>query len=386
MEREHRMDWLIGKKDDPKKWIAQLKDPAKQTQAANELLRLGPASVDGLMEAVIGKDFHLAALASQLLVRMGAAAIPRLGEILASAHPETRQRVADILGETRLPGAVPPLTQAARGEFFTVRAKAASALAKIGDPQAVPVLIELLSDKESAVRQAAALAVGKFKDPRCLVRLSDVLLEDPQIEVRQAAAQGLSESRLAQSVPYLLDAMDDSFWWYGRDGAAKPLLDAILSFGADSVLPLCEYLHHTEGNVRFHAAQLLGQIGDPRAIEPLGMALYDVHNVVGEAAAQALARYGAPALGVLEEATRAVESPIRLHALLGLSRIQDERVLPLIAELIHDPDRIVMKQAIQSLADTRNPKALPLLEPFAADRADRERSMLARQAMRTLQQ
>ena len=378
------MDWLIGKKDDSKKWIAHLNDPAKRTQAANELMLLGPSAVDGLMEAVVGKDSNLATMAGQLLVKLGATAIPRLSEILASAHPETRQRVADILGETRLPGAVPPLTQAARGEFFTVRARAASALAKIGDPQAVPVLIELLGDKESVVRQAAALAIGKFKDPRCLIRLSDVLLEDPQIEVRQAAAQGLAESRLTQSVPYLLDAMDDSFWWYGREGVAKPLLDAILSFGADSVLPLCEYLRHTEGNVRKHAASLLGQIGDARAIDPLGMALYDVHNPVGEAAAEALARYGAPALEVLEEATRAVESPIRLHALSGLSRIKDTRVLPIIADLIHDADRTVMKQAIQSLADTRNPDALQLLEPYAADRSDRERSMLAREAMRQL--
>ena len=267
------MDWLIGKKDDSKKWIAQLNDPDKRAQAANELIRLGPAAVDGLMEAVVGKDSNRATMAGQLLVKLGATAIPRLGELLASAHPETRQRVADLLGETRHPSAVPPLTEAARGEFFTVRARAASALAKIGDPQTVPVLIELLGDKESVVRQAAALAVGTFKDPRCLIRLSDVLLEDPQLEVRQAAAQGLAESRLVQSVPYLLDAMDDTFWWYGREGAAKPLLDAILSFGADSVLPLCEYLRHHEGNVRKHTAILLGLIGDARAIEPLGMAV-----------------------------------------------------------------------------------------------------------------
>ncbi|MBV6395136.1 MAG: hypothetical protein HFACDABA_00707 [Anaerolineales bacterium] len=378
------MDWLIGKKDESKKWIAQLSDPSKRAQAAQELIRLGPAAVDGLMEAVVGRDANLATMSAQMLVKLGTTAIPRLSELLASAHPETRQRVADILGETRLPGALPPLTQAARGQFFTVRARAASALAKIGDPQAVPALIELLGDKEPTVRQAAALAVGTFKDPRCLIRLSDVLLEDPQLEVRQAAAQGLAQSRLAQSVPYLLDAMDDSFWWYGREGAAKPLLDAILSFGAEAVLPLCEYLRHTEGNVRRQAAILLGQIGDVRAIEPLGMALYDVHIEVGEAAAQALAGYGESALEVFEEATRAVESPIRLHALTGLSRIQGDRALALIANLIHDSDRQVQRRAIQALGATGNPNALPILEPIAADRGDRELSMLAREAMSQL--
>ena len=116
------MDWLIGKKDDSKKWIAHLNDPAKRTQAANELMRLGPSAVDGLMEAVVGKDSNLATMAGQLLVKLGATAIPRLSEILASAHPETRQRVADILGETRHPSAVPPLTQAARRSETTRRA------------------------------------------------------------------------------------------------------------------------------------------------------------------------------------------------------------------------------------------------------------------------
>ena len=105
---------------------------------------------------------------------------------------------------------------------------------------------------------------------------------------------------------------------------------------------------------------------------------------MGDAAAEALARYGAPALEVLEEATRAVESPIRMHALSGLSRIQDDRALPIIEDRIHDADRNVMKRAIQALAETRNPNALTVLAPYAEDRSDRERSMLAREAMRQL--
>jgi HEAT repeat protein len=378
------MNWLIGKNNESRKWIAQLRDPSKRSQAANELIRLGADAVDGLLETLVGKDIVLADLSTQILIKIGSSALPRLTEVLKTAHPETRLRITEILGESRDPNAFQPLTEAARGEFYTVRAMAATALAKLGDPRAVPVLIEMLGDRDAPVREAAAQAVGTFKDPRCLIRLSDVLLEDTQLEVRQAAAKGLAASRLTQSVPYLLDAMDDSFWWYGRDGAAKPLLDAILSFGVDSVLPLCEFLRHNEGNVRFHAAQLLGQIGDPRAIEPLGMAIYDVNNNVGEAAALALARYGAAALDVLDEATRAAEAPIRLHALSGLSHIREDRALPVIAERILDPDRTVMKQAIRSLADTHNPNALALLEPFAADRSDRERSMLAREAMRQL--
>jgi HEAT repeat protein len=379
------MDWLTGKGNESKKWIAQLNDPVKRAAAANELMRLGPAAVDGLLEALTGKDANLRTMAGQVLAKIGSAAIPRLTQILSTAHPETRQLVADVLGETRHPSAVPALTEAARGQFFTVRARAATALAKIGDPQSVPVLIELLGDKEPSVRMAAALAVGKFKDPRCLVRLSDVLLEDPEIEVRQAAAQGLAASKLTQAIPYLIEAMQDSFWWYERDNAAKPLLEAVASFGADAVAPLCEALRNPEGTVRRSAATLLGQIGDPRAIEPLGMTLYDVHFEVGEAAAQSIARFGAAALEVLGEALLASESGIRLHGLSALGKIKDARVLPLIAGLLNDPDRHVVKQAIQSIADSGDLRALSILEPIAIDRTDRELSMLAREALKSLQ-
>jgi len=379
------MDWITGKKDDSKKWIAQLSDPAKRAQAANELIRLGPAAVDGLVETLTAKDANLRTMAAQLLVKMGTTGIPRLTQALASAHPLTRGGVADVLGEIRHPSAAPALLEAARGEYYTVRARAASALAKIGDAQAVPALIELLGDKEPPVRIAAALAVGKFKDPRCLIRLSDLLLEDREIEVRQAAAQGLAETRLPEAVPYFIEAMADSFWWYERENAAAPLLEALTKFGADAVEPLVGALTHYEGTVRRSAAILLGRIRDARAVEPLGMALYDMHDEVGRAAAESLAGFGAAALEVLAEALKHPEAGIRMHALFALSRIKDARVLPLLAEALKDHDRLVQKQAIQSFADLGDPRALAALKPIADDRSDRELSMLAREAMKALQ-
>ena len=378
------MEWITGKRDDSKKWIAQLGDPAKRAAAVNELLRLGPAAVDGLLEALVGKDPNLQTMAAQLLVKIGRTGIPRLTQVLASAHPETRLQVADILGEIRHPSAIPALLEAAHGEFFTVRARAASALAKIGDAQAVPVLIALLADPEPEVRIAAALALGKFKDPRSIVRLSDLLLEDREIEVRQAAAQALAETRLPQAIPYFIEAMADSFWWYERENAAKPMLDSLERFGSEAVEPLIEALNNLEGTVRRSAAIVLGHIGDARAIEPLGMAVYDMHDEVGHAAAESLTKFGAAAINVLAEALKHPEAGIRLHAIWALTRIKDARVLPLLADMHLDPDRHVQKQVVQSLGELGDPRALTVLEPIAANRADRELSMLAREAMKAL--
>ncbi len=376
------MDWLTGKKDESHKWIQQLSDPSRRNAAANELLRLGPAAVSGLIETLNQRDESMRTLAAQILTRLGPSALPALTQALASAHPLVRGRVTEILGEIRHPGALPALTQAARGEYYTVRAGAATALAKIADATAVPVLIELLGDGEPAVRAAAARALGPFGDERCLIRLSDVLLEDHEIEVRQAAAEGLGESQLAGAMPYLVEALQDSFWWYERDNAARPLLEAIEKFGPRIVDILVGALSNKERTVRKNAAVLLGRIGDARAIEPLGMMVYDLHDEVGVAAAQALTSFGAAALDVLSEALAHPEAAVRMNALEALSKIEEDEVVDLIAELLHDADRRVQKQAVESLGNTRNPRAIKLLEPVAADRSDRELSLLAREASR----
>lgn len=75
-----------------------------------------------------------------------------------------------------------------------------------------------------------------------------------------------------------------------------------------------------------------------------------------------------------------------MNTLAALSQINDEEVIALIAEPLHDdPDRPVQKQAIRSLGDSHNPRAAVILEPIAADRNDRELSMLAREAMKLLE-
>lgn len=378
------MDWFTRKKDDPQKWIAQLNDPSKRAQAAQELLRFGPAAVDDLVEALAGRDAGLSESARILLLRMGPAAVPRLSQLLGSTHPATRQWIADLLGDIRHPGAVPALTEAARGEYFTVRARAASTLAKIGDASAVPTLAALLADPEPTVRIAAALAVGVFRAPASIVPLSDLLLEDREIEVRQAAAQALAETRLPEAIPYFIESMADSFWWYERENAAQVMLDALTKFGADAVMPLTDALRHNEATVRRSAAIVLGRIGDARAVEALGMTLYDLHDEVGRAAAESLAGFGAAAFEVLAEATRHPETGVRLRAVPALTRIRDPRVLPLLAAMLRDQDRFVQKQVVQSLGELRDPRAVAALEPLADDRSDRELSMLAREALKKL--
>jgi HEAT repeat protein len=179
-------------------------------------------------------------------------------------------------------------------------------------------------------------------------------------------------------------ALRDPFWWYEREGAAEALLKAIDGMGTMVIETLLEALTDNEGTVRRFAARLLGQIQDPRAIQPLGMALYDTHFEVGKAAAESLAGFGPTGLKVLAEALHHPEAWLRQHAIAGLTLSGDKRILPVILDMLKDPDREVQKQVIQSLGALKDIRAIPALQAIAIDRRDREMSALAREALSTV--
>lgn len=378
------MNWLTGSKQgEAKRLISQLLDAnaAKHERAAQDLIKLGADAVPVLIEALQARDPSLPPLVRQVLIHIGPVAIPALTQTLRTAHPSIRVQVCEILGQTKNSAVIPPLMEAAQSEFFSVREKAAYALGNIKDPQSIQILMTLLDDRETEVRAAACSALGQFRDPTTFNKLGDVLLDDRELEVRQAAARVLGETKNPSVLLYLMDALHDSFWWYGREQAAHVLLEAIEGFGALAVEPLIEELGDKEAAVRRYAAHILGNLRDVRAIEPLGMALYDLHHEVGEVAAEALAKFGGASLEVLREAAHHPEEGIREHVALALGKINDARVTPILLEMLHDPDRTVQKQAVLSLAQLRDPSALPTLQELAASRTDRELAALARQAL-----
>ncbi len=155
--------------------------------------------------------------------------------------------------------------------------------------------------------------------------------------------------------------------------------------GNAAVDPLIEALRDKEGTVRKFAATLLGKLGDRRALEPLGMALYDLHHEVGKESAESLARFGTPAVDLLVGALSHPEMWIRIHAVAALSRIKDPRVTPILLEMLNDPEREVKKQVIAGLGNLKDRRALAALQEIVANRGDRELHALAKQAIEALQ-
>jgi HEAT repeat protein len=375
------MDWLTGgKQAEAKRLIAQLSDSTKRDQAARDLLGLGADAVPALIEALQTKDLSLLPVVQHLLARIPSAS-PTLLKLLSTAHPLIRGRVAEVFGFSKDKAAVPALLDALSGEFFTVRARAGVALGRMGETKAIEPLLKLLKDREDEVRIAACLALGFFKDPSTFDEVTTVLLDDPKIEVRQAAAMALGNTQHAKAVPFLMEALRDPFWWYEREVQAGDLFAAIEKMGEMAVEPLIVALKDNEGAVRKYAALVLGRIADPRAIEPLGMALYDLHHDVGKAAAEALVHFGVASFEILVEALDHPEMWIRIHSVDVLPQVKEPRVGLVLLEMWKDPEREVRKHVIQAMGELKDPRTLPVLQEIMNNRADREFHALAKEAL-----
>jgi len=333
-----------------------------------------------LIEALQTKDPNLLPIYQQLLARIPSVSQPLI-ELLKTAHPILRARAADILGVRKDKAAVPALVDAMRGEYYTVRARAAIALGRIGDRQAIDILLIALKDLEDDVRIAACLGLGFFKEPSTFDEITNILLDDPKIEVRQAAAKALGNTQHPAAVPYLMEALHDSFWWFEREAQAGDLFDAIEKMGAQAVEPLIELLKDNEGAVRKYAAVLLGKIGDSRAIEPLGMALYDLHHDVGKVAAESLVNFGVNSFEILVEALDHPEMWIRIHSVDVLAKVKEPRVGAVLLEMLKDPEREVKKHVIEAMGELKDKRTMPALQEIMASRGDRELHALAKNAL-----
>ena len=378
------MNWLTGgTQGEAKRLIAQLADSTKRDLAAKELIKLGADSVPPLIDALQTQDLGLLLYYQQILARIPSAT-PALTKTLVTAHPIIRARVVDVFGISKDKSAIPALLDALKGEYFTVRSRAVLALGNLGDRSVVPVLLPLLKDTEAEVRSAACVAIASFRDPSTFDDITNVLLDDPIIEVRQSAARALGNTKHPAAIPFLMEALRDSSWWFEREEAASDLLTAIKKMGPTVVEPLIEALGDKEGTVRRYAATMLGDMGDVRAVEELGMTLYDLHNEVGKAAAEALAKFGAPTVDIFIESLSHPEAEIRENSVVALSKIQDARVVPVLIEMLRDPARDVQKQALLAIGVLRDSRAIPALQDIVSNRADRELSTLAKQILESI--
>ena len=112
--------------------------------------------------------------------------------------------------------------------------------------------------------------------------------------------------------------------------------------------------------VREQAAAALGEIGDPRATLPLVGKLTDATSGISSTAATALGKIGdKAALPALAAAAQLGPPTRRLAAMEALGRLPDSSVTEVLSVLLADPDQSIRTAAIRALAEREDPASLP---------------------------
>lgn len=149
------------------------------------------------------------------------------------------------------------------------------------------------------LRTAVIIALRRAQLSQAVPEVIGLLLSDPAVAVRRAAANALGEFGDPAALPALRQALDDD--------SETVQLWAIRSIGRlrdrESVDHLIDLLDSPDSGFRSYAAQALGQIGDQRATEPLISHLGDSSGTVQIAICLALRELGdSRAIPALREA------------------------------------------------------------------------------------
>jgi HEAT repeat protein len=267
--------------------------PALQRQhtavsAARVLVKLDDMeAARALVDALCSRDdFVVAAVTRSLIGARNTSLLDALVRALQQGNVRMRQAAADALGWMADRRSVEVLVAALGDEDWKVCANAVIALGRLNDRRAVTPLVALIAGSNPAMRLVAAGILGRLGDRRATAPLVG-LLDDADILVRAAGAEALGALGDPRAANPLARALEREW----EDRSRMAMMVALVQLKDSRALePLLQVLERKRGTMeqRPRAAELLGELGDPRAIWPLAMALVDGEPLVRRAAAVSL--------------------------------------------------------------------------------------------------
>ncbi|NVM30815.1 MAG: HEAT repeat domain-containing protein [Candidatus Helarchaeota archaeon] len=209
-----------------------------------------------------------------------------------------RKMAANWLGKIKDPRSIGLLIESLQDDHWAVRKRATISLGKVGDSRAVEPLIKCLKDEDTSVRYNAAEALVEIGDERAIKPLTSCLNDEsavirnkiPQLlevlkeKVHLWPQLALDESKHVPEAEPLISAL--------RDGDTT-VIDELGNLGDPrAVDPLIKCLKSKDIKVRIKAAEALGKIKDLRAVRPLIEKLTDSKTWIRSAAVKALGNLG----------------------------------------------------------------------------------------------
>lgn len=336
-------------------------------------------TVNALVEALVSDNRNVSFHAARAICTgRCTGALPLLAPHCTNANAEVRLRVLEVFGALGSTNELAAVSQAVNDRDPAVRVAAVSALQKIGQRAGARVLLEKLNDDNPHVRAAAARALGHLQEPNTAPRLRP-LLHDPYGFVRSAAAEALGRLGDRAAVPLLISLLA------GLDPASgmasglvvqaknELLLPENIKFDAveqrkavvaalgelrasEAVEPLLKYgLKSDSLDVQAFAAYSLGQIGDPRAVNPLQEAVRDYYEQLSRLGSSEIIFQDRPTTGGGGgwRPTREKEARVRAAVVWALGEIGDPAAEPTLKRALNDDNSLVRDNAAEALDKLR---------------------------------
>jgi len=212
-------------------------------------------------------------------------------KLVTYADPKVRNEVVLALGRLRYASAVPELARLYARESAvppkqmdrTYRERLIGALAFIGDPSSKDLFLREKNSADLSIALHANEGLARIADPGTLVEISRDRQQqkDPRILTAQAwALYRLGRKEFLTSVVEALGSRRTN------DDAKQYLLES----RRDDVPDLLTHMTHADPNVREALAEILGLLGDARAVPALQELTKDPDGQVAALASQALQR------------------------------------------------------------------------------------------------
>jgi HEAT repeat protein len=269
-------------------------EPSLRAKAARSLgILRGRATVPALL-VVLREDRSNDARfeAARALRKIGDPSVGgELLKLVTYADPKVRNEVVLALGRLRYVPAVPELTRIYVRESAvppkqidrTFRERLIGALAFIGDPSSKDLFLREKNAADLSIALHANEGLARIADPGTLVEISRDRQQqkDPRILTAQAwALYRLGRKEFLTSVVEALGSRRTN------DDAKQYLLESRI----DDVPDLFTHMTHADPNVREALAEILGLLGDARAVPALRELTKDPNGQVAALASQALQR------------------------------------------------------------------------------------------------
>ncbi len=207
-------------------------DPSKRRSAAEDLSEGDERAVYPLIKALRDDNFGVQDAAMQSLMQLK-------GE-------STAYMVIPLLRENSF-----------------LRNTAIVILREIGE-ETIPLLRGLLEDKDDDVRKFALDLIHDIEFCDYPDEIAHLLKDDPNANVRAAAAKTIGKLRYEKALPQLISALKDEEW------VCFSALEALINLSDErAIAPIVENLKNPSDAVRFAAIETLGKIGSPEAEKPL---------------------------------------------------------------------------------------------------------------------